>query len=179
VLQKSWYSGDGEAVTGTRSDISGGGFLASIEIGYGFKLSQSWMLEPQFQIIGQRDHIDTIYIPTARIRFDDNSSLTTRLGLRLVGGQDGEAALKPYLRANLWHSQAFGVQGIYFDGPAASTFIDTKADWTSGELGGGFTWKLMERLNLYSEVDHMFDIDNKARQSRRGTAGSFGVRWEW
>ncbi|WP_213978954.1 autotransporter outer membrane beta-barrel domain-containing protein [Sphingomonas sp. dw_22] len=180
VLQRSWYGGSETASTGVKADIGGKGLLASVELGYGLKLGKSWILEPQAQIVAQASDIDTMSIPNAAVSFHDQGSLTGRLGLRLRGDMPiGEkTALKPYLRANLWHGFD-GNQRTIFQGPAASTMILTPTGFTSAEVGGGLTWSLSRNLSLYGEVDHLFSVDKHANETRKGTSASVGVKIDW
>jgi outer membrane autotransporter protein len=177
VLQRSWYSGDGMAVTGVNADINGSGNLASLEIGRGFATSEKWTLEPQAQLLYHTSEFDDISIPNAVVSFGNNDSTVGRLGLRLVGDyalNDGRP-LKPYLRANWWH----GFDGSYqtvFSTPVAAAVIETRNGYDSGEVGAGFTLALTDGVSLYGELDHAFALGSDASELSKGVSASLGVR---
>jgi outer membrane autotransporter protein len=176
VLQRSWYSGNGNATTGTSTNIGGTGQLASLEMGYGFRLSQHWLLEPQAQIVRMDSNIDNIAIPNATVNLRNNGTTTGRIGLRFAGDYN-EDAVNPYVRVNLWRGFG-GKQQVIFENTAGSTTIETQTGYNSAELGGGFTWSLTHKLSLYGEIDHLFPMGSSSTETR-GTSGSVGLRWDW
>jgi fibronectin-binding autotransporter adhesin len=179
VLQKSWYSGDGAAVTGVATGIGGGGFLASLELGYGVEVSDHWQLEPQGQLVQVSTDIDAMAIPNATVNHGNQSARVGRLGFRLLGdyGLAGDKMIKPYLRANLWQSFG-GDQRTSFVNAAAVTPVLTQTNYRSGELGGGFSLALGDGISLYAEIDRMFSVGGKA-SATQGTSGSIGFRFDW
>jgi outer membrane autotransporter protein len=180
IAQRSWFRGDGEAVTGVRSDIDGTGTLGSLEIGYGFDLSKTWMLEPQAQVIRQGINLDSFNIPHADISYPSSWSTVGRLGVRLRGDYltADQKEVKPYVRVNLW--RGFNdTQRTEFRTLAATTPIVTDIGYTSAELGGGLSMSVSERFSVYAEVDHLFSLDDDDETQEKGTSGSLGFRYYW
>jgi outer membrane autotransporter protein len=177
VLQHSWYSGNGRAVTGIRTDIDGTGNLASLELGKGFALSDKWTLEPQAQLVYHRSSLDDIVIPNAVVSFDGNGSAVGRLGVRLVGDYllSDARPLKPYLRANWWH----GFHGSFnatFNPLTEPTVIKTQTGYDAGEVAAGFTLQLTDGVSLYGEIGDTFGLGGSAGELSKGVSASLGVR---
>lgn len=180
IVQRSWYDGEAEAVTGVRADIDGTGLLGSIEIGYGFDVSDNWMLEPQAQLIRQSSDIEDMAIPNAVVSYDSASSTVGRLGARLVGDyvDDDGSQFKPYLRANWWHGFDRS-QNTVFRSEAAATPIATRIGYDSGEVGLGFSRSLDNQFSVYGELDYMFSLDDENGAEIKGASASLGFRYYW
>ncbi|MDR2195436.1 MAG: autotransporter outer membrane beta-barrel domain-containing protein, partial [Gallionellaceae bacterium] len=180
VVQGNWYDGDGVSIDNERVKIGGKGVLISLEGGYSYRLNDNWSLEPQVQLIGQGGHFDDMAITNATVSFNDPWQWTGRIGVRLVDTIrfDNGGMLKPYLRANIWHGFD-ATQTVTFSTPAASTPVDVGLGYTSGELGGGLTWAVTDKMRVYGEVSQVFSMDNNAQSVRKGTTGTIGVKWDW
>jgi outer membrane autotransporter protein len=176
IVQYNWYGGDGQTAD-ARFKIDGTGLLGSWEIGYGHPYSEHWSIQPQAQIVAQRNDIDDIAIPNATVDYSNKTSLAGRLGLRLVGDYTSASARqwKPYVRANYWRGFD-GKQNTAFQNQAGSTLIQTQTGFDSIEVGAGFTVSMTRNVNLYAEADHVFGIGKASRELSKGIAGNVGIR---
>lgn len=176
VVQASWYDGSARNVNGSRIGIKGTGILASVEMGYPVKLSNTWSLEPQAQLIAQGSSINDVAITNATVIQHGQGQLTGRVGLRAKGRFDtASGSFQPYLRANLWRS--FGTTDrTLFVTPAATTAISTFNSALWADAGGGLTWSLSPRLAVYGEATHRFSLDSGRGVTGHSTGGSIGLK---
>ena len=176
VVQHSWYGGRAVATNGNVAPIDGTGILASVETGYAFPLSPTWVLEPQAQLIAQGNSLDDVVIPNALVQQRDRGQLTGRIGLRTRGRYDTSAgAIQPYLRANLWKAFASTDRTLFIT-PAATTPVRTSNSALWAEAGAGITWSLSPRLVLYGEADYRRSLDDGQGVVGRSVGGSAGLR---
>jgi outer membrane autotransporter protein len=181
VVQGEWYGGDGVSVANNRVNIDGVGVSMSLEGGYTYRLNDNWTLEPQVQLIGQGGHFEDMPLPVeTTVRFSDTWQWTGRLGVRLVDTIrfDNGGMLKPYVRANVWHGFD-ATQTLTYIAPAVSTESKVGLGYTSGELAGGLTWAVTDKMRVYGEVGRLFSLDNNAQSVRKGTTATVGVKWDW
>ncbi|WP_295811987.1 autotransporter outer membrane beta-barrel domain-containing protein [uncultured Nitratireductor sp.] len=173
VLMGTWFGGDTASRAGERIDIDGTGITASAETGYPVALSDRWTLEPQAQVIWQHLSLDDQSDTFSSIAFDADDAVTGRLGVRLQGnfpGNDG-GMIKPYLKANLWHSFS-AEQTLRFDGDP----IVTEIDGTSLELGGGVVANLTDRVDLYATADYTTNLGGEKTEIFEGNLG-LNISW--
>jgi autotransporter family porin len=181
VVQQSWYGGDALSVIDTYNSLSGRGAAASLEAGYSFQMDNGWTVEPQAQFIVQGGHLDPMELPGAVptiVSHDDPLQKIARLGVRVakdVRFADG-SAMKPYARFNVWHGFD-ATQTTTFTTPQISTQKTTGLGYTSGEVAGGVTWALTDKVSLHGELGYLFSLDNNAQQIRKGATGTIGLRW--
>jgi outer membrane autotransporter protein len=169
VLQYSWQYGSARVDSGGSNDIRGNGTLASLEIGKSFSIGQ-WKVEPQAQIIVGRQKLDAESIANANIEQGNRDSLTSRLGVRLVGDyQTGHGRLQPYGRVNLWYGFN-GTDTMTVSGASGSTQIRTEQGYTSAELATGATWALTNTVSVYGELGHMIALGGN-----QDVSGSYGA----
>ncbi|HYG32649.1 MAG TPA: autotransporter outer membrane beta-barrel domain-containing protein [Methylophilaceae bacterium] len=179
VLQYAWYDGETSSRGGADNDIEGNGTQLSFEVGKSIPLNATWMLEPQAQLIVGWMNIDGQQISGADIDQDTDTTLTSRLGLRLKGDYaTSHGRMQPYGRFNVWHGSN-GAYTMTFAGPAGSTDIRTERGYTSGQLALGLTWTVSDRVNVYGEVGHMFSLDNDEQQVRQPIMATVGLRMDW
>ncbi len=104
--------------------------------------------------------------------FDSDDAVTGRLGLRLQGSFQTEAAnFQPYLKANLWHNFD-GEDRIIF----AETPIITDIGGTALEIGGGLIAKLSESTSLFATADYTTNLGGEETQIVEGNIG-FSIKW--
>lgn len=179
VLQEAWYGGDTSSRGGSNNDIEGNDTQLSLEVGKSIPLNAIWTLEPQAQLIVSRMDIDSQHISGAYIDQDTDTTLTSRLGVRLKGDYaTSRGRMQPYARFNVWH----GSNGAYttaFTGLAGSTDIRTNRGYTSGQVAIGMTWMVSNSVNLYGEIGHMFSLDIDGQQVRQPVMATVGLRMDW
>lgn len=177
VVQRSWYGGKANAVSGNRIGIDGVGILASVEAGYPLPVSSTWTLEPQVQVIAQGVSIDDQVISNAIVRHYSDGQITGRIGLRAKGRfETGSGSIQPYLRANVWKGFA-ATDRTMFVTPAASTTIRTPNSSLWGDAGGGLTWSLQPNIAIYGEATHRFSLDKGQGVVGHSTGGSIGIKF--
>ncbi|KAA0010824.1 autotransporter outer membrane beta-barrel domain-containing protein [Billgrantia pellis] len=178
VLQYGWHNGDASSNGGSENSLDGNSLMASLEVGKPFALNASWGLEPQAQVIVGRQDLDTASISAAKIVHETDTTMTGRLGLRLVGDfQTNHGRVQPYGRINLWHGLN-GTDEMLVYGPGGSTTIDTKRGYTSGEVAVGATWSVSDRINFYGEVGRLEDVGGNQEISSSYNL-SAGARITW
>jgi autotransporter family porin len=106
VVMGTWFGGDATSGAGENVDVDGSGVTLSLEGGYPFQITPEWTLEPQAQLIWQHLSLDDTADSFSTVSFDSDDGVTGRIGLRLQGNFQTEAAInfQPYLKANLWHN---------------------------------------------------------------------------
>lgn len=166
------YGGSAGSTRGLGVDISGAGFVASLEAGYPLMLSETVALEPQGQLIWQGAALGGEGDPLSPVAFDAVSRVTGRLGLRLHGDMELEAGtISPDLFANLWHD--FGSSGAIEIGPDS---ITTSTGGTVAEFGAGVTALLGDSTEFIASGSLSRDIAGSAYQAvsvKLGLSGNF------
>lgn len=175
VLQAGRHRYDVNAISGTTTGGKGSSLLASLEIGQSLSMAPNWQIEPQLQIVHQRQDLDDLSLSGATtVQQHPNNGWLARLGVR-VKGQLGRA--QPYARVNIYRSSN-GSDVASFIGPAASTDIASSTGGTSTELAGGATLKLSDSTSMYGEVGKLWANGGDTRV-KSGAQGSIGVRVRW
>lgn len=166
------YGGTAGSTRGLGVDISGGGFVASLEAGYPLMLTETVALEPQGQLIWQGAALSGDGDPLSPVAFDAVSRVTGRLGLRLHGDMVlEEGTITPDLFVNLWHD--FGSSGDIEVGPDT---ISTSTGGTVAELGAGIEASLGETTALTASGSLSQDVSGSAYQAvsvKLGLSGNF------
>ncbi len=115
VVMGTRFDGDSHSDRGVELDNRGHALTLSAEAGYPFALNDTWVVEPQVQVIHQKISLDSQDDGISRVSFDSDDAWTGRLGTRLKGRyQVSGMPLEPYLRANLWHTFS-GTDSVTFD----------------------------------------------------------------
>ncbi|MGH6760312.1 MAG: autotransporter outer membrane beta-barrel domain-containing protein [Phyllobacterium sp.] len=172
VLMGTWFGGDSTSKRGVGIDAGGTGITASIEGGYPIQLSNSWVLEPQAQLIWQHLSLDDENDAFSSVSFETDDAVTGRLGLRLQGKYDTSSGVfQPYLKANIWHGFS-GTDSVLF----GTDPIHTDFGSTSIELGGGVTHDFSQSFSAFATADYTFDIDGENIETLEGNVG---LRFKW
>lgn len=172
VVMGTWFNGNATSNRDAGIDVDGTGITLSLEGGYPIQLSSEWTLEPQAQLIWQHLSLDGQRDTFSTVSFDNDDSVTGRLGLRLQGSMPmGTTVLQPYLKANLWHD---------FDGTDRLDFgsdpINVERGGTSLEIGGGVVAKLNETFSVFATADYTTNLGGEKRRVWEGNLG-LSVKW--
>ncbi|WP_457584338.1 autotransporter family protein [Ensifer canadensis] len=172
VVMGTWFGGDATSSAGESIDVDGSGVALSLEGGYPIALTQDWTLEPQAQIIWHHLSLDDTADRFSSVSFDADDGVTGRLGFRLQGNVETEAArFQPYFKANLWHE--FDAEDrVSFD----TSPILTERGGTAIEIGGGVVAKLTETTSVYATADY---TTNLGGEKTRIFEGNIGVVVKW
>ena len=154
------------------------GFLASVEAGRAFMLTEHWRIEPQAQLAWQHNSYDDLLLPGARVQQDSGSGWIARLGFRIRGDLPSAAGrLQPYGRVNFYRAN-FSGDAALFIGPAASTVISSGGNYSAGEVAAGATFALTPAASLYGEIGHQWNIGGEASVTS-SLQGSLGIKIRW
>ena len=180
VLQAGRLRYDLRPIAGTAiNGNKGHSRLASIEVGQSWQLTPHWRVEPQLQLVYQRQKLQDTQIAAALIQQDSHSGWMLRAGVRVKGEIHTAAGnvVQPYARFNLY-SRSSGTDITRFIGPGGSADIATRTGGTSSELAAGATWQLGRSVNLYGELGKLWAAGGGAR-TRSGVNGSLGIQVLW
>ncbi|HEX4550213.1 autotransporter outer membrane beta-barrel domain-containing protein [Pseudomonas sp.] len=173
VAMGTRFDGDNWSDRGLKLDNRGHALTLSAEAGYPFALNDTWVVEPQVQVIHQKISLDSQEDGISRVSFDSDGAWTGRLGARLKGRyQVNGLPVEPYLRANLWHTFS-GTDSVTFDG---TDTIDSQQKSSSADVGLGVVLTLDRAVSVYASTDYSSNIDSN---DLRGLAGNLGVRVSW
>lgn len=173
VVMGTRFDGDSRSDRGLKLDNRGHALTLSAETGYPFALNDTWVIEPQAQVIHQKISLDNQNDGISRVSFDSDSAWTGRLGARLKGRyQLNGLPLEPYLRANLWHTFS-GTDSVTFDG---TTTIDSDQKSSTADVGLGVVLTLDRAVSIYASTDYSSNIDSN---DLRGLAANMGIRISW
>lgn len=173
VVMGTRFDGDNRSDRGVKLDNRGHALTLSAEAGYPFPINDTWVVEPQAQVIHQKISLDSQDDGISRVSFDSDGAWTGRLGARLKGRyQVRGLPVEPYLRANLWHT---------FSGTDSVTFGDTdvissEQKSSTADIGLGVIVTLDRAVSVYASTDYSRNIDSN---DLRGVAGNLGVRISW
>lgn len=168
VLMGTRFNGNNESDRGVKMKTRGHNVTASAEVGWPFPLTNNWVAEPQAQVIISKTKLDSQNDGISDVSYDADTSVTTRLGVRLRGDYHVHGMpLQPYARANIWHTSA-GQDTVTFNDV---TDIDTEQKSTTMGVSVGATLKVAEGVNLYSEVGYDRNLDSNTLNGRKGTVG--------
>lgn len=172
VLMHTWLDGNTHSLRNIDTGTDGGVTTASLEGGYPIALDPIWSIEPQGQIIWQRTSLSSTADVFSAIAYDDTDAFVGRLGFRLQASVQADAMLlKPYLKANLWHTFA-GTDVVIF----ATTPIALKRGATAVEVGGGVAAQVTPALSVHAAASYTTDVSSADRQ---GVTGNLGLRLTW
>ncbi|MFI8643227.1 autotransporter outer membrane beta-barrel domain-containing protein [Pseudomonas iridis] len=173
VVMGTRFDGDSHSDRGVELDNRGHALTLSAEAGYPFALNDTWVVEPQVQVIHQKISLDSQDDGISRVSFDSDDAWTGRLGTRLKGRyQVSGMPLEPYLRANLWHTFS-GTDSVTFD---HSDVISTEQKSSTADIGLGVVLTLDRAVSVYASTDYSRNIDSN---DLRGMSGNIGIRISW
>ena len=154
------------------------GFMASVEGGKAFALTERWSIEPQAQLAWQHNSFDDVVLGGARVQQDSSSGWIGRLGVRIKGDLATSAGrFQPYGRLNFYHAN-FGGDAALFIGPTASTVIASEGSYSAGEVAAGATLALTPTASLYGEIGTLWNIGGDA-DVKSSVQGSLGIKVRW
>lgn len=173
IVMGTRFDGDSHSDRGVELDNRGHALTLSAEAGYPFALNDTWVVEPQVQVIHQKISLDSQDDGISRVSFDSDDAWTSRLGTRLKGRyQVSGMPLEPYLRANLWHTFS-GTDSVTFDD---SDVISTEQKSSTADVGFGVVLTLDRAVSVYASTDYSRNIDSN---DLRGMSGNIGIRISW
>ncbi|CRM51654.1 autotransporter family protein [Pseudomonas sp. 31 E 5] len=168
VLMGTRFNGNNESNRGVKMKTRGHNLTASAEIGWPLPVTRQWVVEPQAQVIVGKTRLDSQNDGISRVSYEADTTLTTRLGVRLRGDYQWRSLpFQPYARANVWHSRA-GQNTATFEGQTA---IDTEQQASTLDVSVGATLKVAEHLSIYGEAGYRRNLDSQADNGRQGTLG--------
>ncbi len=176
VVMQSRYRGQAWSTRGLGIDVRGDGTSASLEAGKPLlRFGQSaWWLEPQLQVIWQRQSLDDAADPVAAIRFDADNAWTGRIGVRLAADHGlADNGWQPYFKLNYWKTLD-GDNRIDFD----SNRIVAGQKTSAWEAGVGVVGRFNRNVSAYAVADYTHDLEDSDRR-RRGVEANIGVRMDW
>lgn len=176
VLQQSWYDIEGKSLYGPGISTETTGYTASLETGYPINLQESWLIEPQAQIVYQDVRVDGTQDQYSSVDWDEAAAWTGRLGARLqYTRRDAHGTLwQPYGRINLWH--AFSGEDSVLLGQSSA--IENRFGDTALEVGGGFTARVSTNVSIYGQASHRWTVDGDQSQ-QTATEAALGLRINW
>jgi len=160
-------------ISGLNQSVHGKGLAASLETGWPIALTETLALEPQAQIVWQRQAIDDFNDGISSVGFNNVNSWLARIGARLEANYDGaRGLLRPYLLFNLLH--AFGNDGrVLFGG---TTPVVTSANSTAAQFGIGVAGRFNKAASVYATLAYLTQLDATRQQS---VSATLGLRWTW
>lgn len=168
VVMGTRLDGHSESDRGVKMNTRGHNVSASAEVGRPFQITPKWSIEPQAQLIIGKTKLDKQSDGISDVSFNADTSVTTRLGVRLRGDyQVSNMPLQPYARANIWHTRG-GKSTVTF---ADVTDIDTEQKSTTMGVSLGANLTVAPGISVYSEVGFNRNLDSNAFNGRQGTLG--------
>jgi outer membrane autotransporter protein len=136
-------------------------------------LNNAVAIEPQAQLIWQRQSFDSFNDIFSSVALGDANTLTGRLGLRIpVTIAVGTTQLRPYLEANLWHTFSHS-RNIAF---AVTDLIRVQSRGTAVEVGAGIAAQINRQVSAYASAGYTSSVDNTRRED---VTGRLGLRVSW
>ncbi|MCC8960400.1 autotransporter outer membrane beta-barrel domain-containing protein, partial [Bradyrhizobium sp. Pear77] len=173
VLMGSFYGASPQSDRQVGALVSGTGVAASLEAGAPIPLNRFLAIEPQAQLIWQRQSFDSFNDFFSSVAPGSADTLTGRLGVRVPATFTvGTAELRPYLEANLWHTAA-NDRSIAF---ATTDLIGVQSRGTAVEIGAGVTAQLNPTISAYASAGYTTSVDSTRRDD---ITGRFGLRVSW
>ncbi|GAB3628773.1 BP1344/BB2830 family autotransporter [Pandoraea terrae] len=162
-----------KSASGINTSTRGKSFTASLETGWPLAIAPNLSLEPQAQVIWQRQSINDFDDGISTVGFSNGNSGLARIGARLEANLDGpRGLLRPYLLVNLLHS--FGAAGSVLFGGV--TPITTGTSSTAAQFGVGMAGRVGKSASVYATVAYLTQLDATRQQTISGT---IGLRWSW
>lgn len=177
VLQYGRHDLSGTSANQVASRSDGKSLTASAEIGQRFAMGNGWGIEPQAQLIVNRQRLNDLRIGgLTTVALDTANAVVGRLGVRVTGDfTTGIGRLQPYGRLNLWHGFG-GTDQTTFIGGAGSTAFDNRIGYTSVEVAAGATLSLTTTTSLYGELGSLTQTGRSQSKVKSSVQGSVGVK---
>ena len=177
VLQYGIQNLNATSVNGQHTNSDGKSLTASVEVGQSIPMTSDWALEPQAQLIFNRQNLDDTQIAgLTTVHRDTANAVIGRLGVRATGDFATRAGLlRPYARLNLWHGFR-GTDRTTFAGGAGSTTFDHRKGYTSVEVAAGATLALTATTSVYGEVGSLRQLGGGGQRVKSSMQGSLGVK---
>lgn len=170
VLQFTDLDGRARSDRGSKLDLDGHAWTASVEFGWPFVLSSTWTLEPQAQLIAQQVSLKDQHDQVTEVEVDAQTELSGRVGVRLEGNFKPSAVpLQFFVQSDIWHNDG-GRDTLTFAG------VDkVKTDYRSTALtiGTGLVARLSDSISVLASIDYTANLD--ARQQER-VGANLGMR---
>lgn len=168
VLQFTDLGGRARSDRGSKLDLDGQAWSASVEMGYPVQISPHWSLEPQAQVIAQRTRFDRQRDPVVEVDFDSQTELTSRLGVRLEGDfKIDSVRWAPFAQLNLWQAGG-GHDTLTFDGVDQ---VKTNYRYSAIEVEAGVVTQLSSHLNLHLGINHRRNLSSEQQEGSGVNAG--------
>ncbi|RYY69933.1 MAG: autotransporter outer membrane beta-barrel domain-containing protein, partial [Comamonadaceae bacterium] len=176
VLQYGIQDITGLSSNASASSADGKSLTASVEAGQRFPMGANWSLEPQAQLIYNRQNLGGNWIGgLTTVDQDTANAVIGRLGVRMTGDfTTSVGRLQPYARVNLWHGFS-GTDTTSFQSPAAITNFDNRIGYTSVEVAAGATLALTPTTSIYGEVGSLAKAGGQSKV-KSSVQGSVGVK---
>jgi outer membrane autotransporter protein len=173
VVMGSFYGASPQSDRQVGARVSGTGIAASLEAGMPIPLNNVVAIEPQAQLIWQRQSFDSFNDIFSSVALGDANILTGRLGLRIPATiVVGTTQLRPYLEANLWHTFSHS-RTIAF---AVTDLIGVQSRGTAVEVGAGIAAQINRQVSAYASAGYTSSVDNSRRED---VTGRLGLRVSW
>ncbi|WP_158226419.1 autotransporter outer membrane beta-barrel domain-containing protein [Bradyrhizobium sp. UFLA03-84] len=173
VLMGSFYGASPQSDRQVGARVSGTGVAASLETGVPIPVNRFIAIEPQAQLIWQRQSFDSFNDLFSSVAPGSADTLTGRLGVRIPATVIvGTTELRPYLEANLWHTAA-NDRSIAF---ATTDLIGVQSRGTAVEIGAGVSAQLNRTISAYASAGYTTSVDSLHRED---ITGRFGLRVSW
>jgi len=176
VVMQSRYRGEAWSTRGLGIDVRGDGTSASLEAGKPLlRFGQSsWWLEPQLQVIWQRQSLDDAADAVAAIGFASDTAWTGRIGLRVAGDYGlADNGWQPYFKLNYWKTLD-GDDRVDF----GSNRIVAGQQTSAWEVGVGVVGRFNRNVSAYAVADYTRDLEDRNRERKR-VEGNIGLRFDW
>ncbi|WP_349985506.1 autotransporter outer membrane beta-barrel domain-containing protein [Stenotrophomonas sp. WHRI 8082] len=176
VVMQSRYRGEAWSTRGLGIDVRGDGTSASLEAGKPLlRFGQSaWWLEPQLQVIWQRQSLDDAADAVAAIGFGADTAWTGRIGLRIAGDYGlADNGWQPYFKLNYWKTLD-GDDRVDF----GSNRIVAGQETSAWEVGVGVVGRFNRNVSAYAVADYTRDLEDRNRE-RKSVEGNIGLRFDW
>ncbi|WP_161599693.1 autotransporter-associated beta strand repeat-containing protein [Pseudomonas arsenicoxydans] len=153
-------------------------FAASVEAGKPFALTERWSLEPQAQLIFQRQNQDDLTLGGAQVNQHTTNAWLARLGARVKGDFVTDTGkLEPYARLNLYQA-SISNDVVTFSTPVASTEIECQSGYSAAEAEAGATLALTADTSLYGAIGQLWSIGGDAT-IKSSVQASLGLKMRW
>ncbi|PMS27444.1 autotransporter outer membrane beta-barrel domain-containing protein [Paraburkholderia rhynchosiae] len=164
---------DSSSRDGVKATTHGNAVTGSLEGGLPFAIGHSLTLEPQAQLIWQRQTIKDLNDGVSNVTFSNGNTMVGRLGVRLSGVYDAaRVTWQPYVRFNVLRSFG-GSHTTTFDG---ATPISTSVGQTTGQIDAGLVAKLTKHGSAFATVSVGTNLGG---EHQRVVSGNVGARWTW
>ncbi|AMV21170.1 Antigen 43 precursor [Planctomyces sp. SH-PL14] len=180
VVQGTWYEGTATTVDGSGIRPKGAGLATSLEAGYPIRVGETFLIQPQAQMVYQTFDFQSQRDAASITSFNDNDSFRGRLGVRgarTIALREtragGPRLLTVGLTADSW-GEFLGdnvATLTALDGSNPLSFAsDMGGAWA--EIGGDVTVQVTQHASLYGSGQYARGFEG----DRAATMGSLGLR---